>query len=78
MVNLQLFELIGSTKALQFKKLGVVSFTDAEKEILKEDKNHQHVVFFEFNSTLVKLNVPSIRSDTARKMLQSEFNKLFK
>ena len=78
MVNLQLFELIGSTKALQFKKLGVVSFTDAEKEILKEDKNHQHVVFFEFNSTLVKLNVPSIRSGTARKMLQSEFNKLFK
>ncbi|MBJ8484815.1 hypothetical protein [Acinetobacter vivianii] len=77
MTNLQMFELIASTKALQFKKLGVVSFTDDEKECLKEDESHQHIVILEFNNTLVKLDVPRIRANIARRMLSAELEKIY-
>ena len=77
MTNLQLFELIASTKALQFKKLGIVSFTDDEKECLKEDEFHQNIVMIEFNATLVKLDVPWMRAIIARRMLSSELRKLY-
>lgn len=72
-----MFELIASAKALQFKKLGIVSFTDDEKECLKEDKYHQHVVMFEFNATLSKLDVPWMRAHIARQMLSSELKKIY-
>lgn len=77
MTNLQMFELIASTKALQFKKLGIVSFTDDEKECLKEDELHQNVVMIEFNATLVKLDVPWMRANIARRMLSAELRKIF-